>query len=226
MPASNLTRIAPADVDSRLGQLGLQAEALVAAVQRGFGAWASCTAHHPPLLPGVLHWGETLGALREYLCGRGWTRSDQGNLSLAISRGGQLAIAVSTGDEGTGKAECTPCTRSSKGPRTAAAVDTNAQLAFWPESTMLSEEEADALNSRETWLLLFHRDMTAREVRSELSLPVALGTDGRVDGWRERILLTPFSFDGTADTLPFDGADVGRDGGFGSEIVVEVRERA
>lgn len=38
-----------------------------------------------------------------------------------------------------------------------------------------------------TWILLVHR--ARGEVRCELSLPTSMGVDGRVDGWRERIIL-------------------------------------
>ena len=156
----------------------------------------------PPLLPGFLAWGETVRALREQLIPLGWERSDKGNLSLVLNQTGNLAIAVSTGDERTGNIDEEPCTKSSKGPRTVDAVSMN-QLLLFPEIPGFPVS-FEGMDQRSTWWLLIHRDVKASEVRCELSSPINMSADGRIDGWAERIILEPIPFDG-------DFADISED---------------
>src|SRR6266851_8847821 len=107
------------EVSSRLAELGVRQEVLRESVQRGHAAWASCTPNHPAPFPGISAWAETVNAVRELLIPEGWTRSDSGNLPMTVDKAGRVCIAVSTGDEDTGRRDGSPCTRSSKGPRTA-----------------------------------------------------------------------------------------------------------
>jgi hypothetical protein len=59
---------------------------------------------------------------------------------------------------------------------------------------------SDDASDRVTWILLIHR--AKNEVRSELSLPAAIGDDGRIDSWSERIILPVIALDAGA---PDDG---------------------
>ena len=68
---------------------------------------------------------------------------------------------------------------------------------------------------RVTWLLLIARGVD--EVRCELSLPAAIGDDGRVESWSERIILAPVGRDGEPTVSPADQEP---------DIVVEVSRRA
>ena len=45
-----------------------------------------------------------------------------------------------------------------------------------------------------TWILLAHH--ARNELRAELSLPLAVGNDGRVSVWQERIILRAQPLDG------------------------------
>ncbi len=178
----------PNDVASCLAQLGLEESKLSEVVKRGYLAFASCTANDPPLYPGFNAWAVTVRALREYLLPAGWERSNENNYSLVINPTGTVAIAVATGDEGTGRSTAAPMTRSSKGPSTAEAVTSNQlqlDLIFPPVTVPPLPAVDDA--QRMTWILLVHRGQG--EVRCELSLPTSMGPDGRVDGWQERIIL-------------------------------------
>jgi hypothetical protein len=205
-------------VTDRLVELGLDEAVLVQAIRRGFAAWASCTPNHPALLPGILAWGETVSALREQLSQRGWQRSDEGNLPLVINRAGSISISVATGDESTGRSDDSPCTKASKGPKTADAVAVNQhQLSLFPHlaplpSNLLSQKD------RTLWFLLIHRDVNAREMRCELSRPINMNPEGRVDGWVERIVL---------GTLPFGGdmVDIPHGNDLGPDLVVEIARR-
>lgn len=194
----------PSERRRRLAELGLSEEILRESLQRGFAEWAGCTLNHPPSFPGLLAWGETVRALRDLLTPFGWQRSNEGNLPFTINQQQTIALAVATGDEMTGNPDETPCTKSSKGPRTAGAVAANRrQLSLFP-ITVLPEDLARIRGNggRMTWLLLFHRDETGRELRCELSRPTSMSENERVDGWIERILLGSIPFDGDEVRVP------------------------
>jgi hypothetical protein len=208
------------DVNRRLSDLGLNESDLLEAAERGFSAWASCTANHPPAIPGLLAWGETVCALRETLIPRGWQRKDESNWPIVINKSGTIALSVATGNEDTGRKDNDPLTASAKGPRTVDAVVANQrQLVLFAE--MLPPKETLKDRGRATWLLLLHRDLDAREMRCELSRPISMDDDGRVDGWAERIILTSRPFDGLGGVL----AD-GDNGPQSPEITVEIKRRA
>src|SRR5260370_1373145 len=148
----------PGDVNSRLAELGLKASVLREAIQRGFAAWASCTANHPSNYPGISAWANCVAALRELLHSEGWKRHDEGNLPVTVDATGRVSIVVSTGDEYTGLTELTPSTQSSKGPRTVNVVEGNAQQIPLPFDLRSRPEIVKQTAERLTWILLFHRD--------------------------------------------------------------------
>jgi len=128
--------------------------------------------------------------LREYLLPLGWERSDENNYSLVINPTGAIAIAVATGDDSTGCQEAEPSTKSSKGPSTVEVVFNNQQqfeLPFVFPPVPAAARPTSEEDQRITWILLVHRSQN--EVRCELSLPTSMSADGRVNGWRERIIL-------------------------------------
>lgn len=183
----------PVAAVNALTRLDLTEDALLAAAMQGYMARANCTANHPPLFPSFVAWGETVRALREQLAPMGWVRNDERNYSRTLHPEGHIAIAVATGNEATGVASESPITKSVKGPSTIEAVEAN-RLQAWlpgmePPSTNVDEDEAQPT----TWLLLIHH--AANEIRAELSQPFEIGTDGRINGWRERILLRSMPLD-------------------------------
>ena len=207
-----LTHTDSGDIDYRLAQLGLKHTPIVEAVKRGYVAFISSTPNDPPLFPGFAAWAMVVRALREYLLPEGWQRSDENNYSLVVNSAGTVAIAVATGDDGTGDADEHPTTKSSKGPSTVEAVVSNQlklDLGYEPPELPQPARPA-AKEQRETWLLLVHR--AQGEVRCELSLPTSMGSDGRVDGWQERIILSAIPTDpdifGVATPSPPDQPDI------------------
>jgi hypothetical protein len=210
-----VVRIEPRDVRSRLAELGLEEEPLQEVVRRGYLAFITCTPNHPRLIPGILAWGETVRALREYTLLLGWRRSDENNYSVVINPPGRIAIAVATGDDGTGCLNAFPSTKAPKGPSTIDAVNAN-QLRFdfmSPDVAEAQPEPSQQSDDRVTWVLLIHR--AQNEVRCEISLPYSMGDDGRIDGWRERIILGALPLDGeltdiTPRVLPDITIDVKR----------------
>ena len=176
-------------IEDRLAQLGLEEDRLTEVVRRGHLAFASCTPNDPPLYPGFSAWATMVRGLREYLL-PAWSRCDENNYSLVVNPSGTMAIAVATGDDATGRIDASPTTKSSKGPSTADAVNSNQmqlELPYIFDSAPVVADDGSPEEKRMTWILLVHR--AHNEVRCELSLPTSMGTDGRVDGWRERIIL-------------------------------------
>jgi hypothetical protein len=194
----------PIECPNRLGDLGLNAEMLWNAVMRGQAASASCTVNHPPLYRGIRAWAETTSGFREVVLPLGWGRSDDGNLPLTINPTGTLAITVATGDEDTGKKDGNPCTKSKKGPRTSDAVKRNELQGQLFGDIRLRPDDLKKIDGRMTWILLFHCDTEAGEVRAELSLPTKMNVEDYVDGWVERIILGSMPFGSVTIADPSD----------------------
>jgi hypothetical protein len=207
---------------------------LLDAVELGFLAWLNCTENHPSSVPGIVAWGDTIRGLRESLLPLGWERCNDRNLPLTVNRQTMIAVTASSGDEFTGLEEMTPRTRNSKGPRTKEAVDSNCiQLGLFSDMPVPPKDPKDleAIDEWATWLLLTYRDLKAGYVRCELSRPVNMGIDGRVDGWAERIILGSIPFDGEDISLTGENGDSGGgangSAGNGSDAIqVEIRRRA
>lgn len=175
-----------------LAKIDLVEQPLLAAAMKGYLARTDCTANHPPLFPSFVAWGETVRALREQLAPEGWIRNDEKNYSRVVHPNGRVAIAVATGDEATGMATLSPCTKSAKGPSTVEALEVNRAQFFLPgmELPEANEEEKQPVT---TWMLLVHH--ADNEIRAELSLPYDIGIDGRISVWQERILLRGIPLD-------------------------------
>jgi hypothetical protein len=221
MPQPALVHTEPWNVNKRLGELGLDEERLTSSAERGLAAFFSCTKNHPPAIPGIWAWGETICALGDNYRPLDWERIDEANWPLVVNKDRTVAISVATGNEDTGiDGDRDPLTTSAKGPRTIGAIAVNRrQLNLFGEG--LPPVEVISAPGRETWLLLVHRDVERREMRCELSRPVSLDPKGRINVWAERIILKPRSFDGV------EGRLLGGDNGPQSpEINVEIKRRA
>ena len=192
----NVVFAKPFNIRDRLAERGLEEGPLLDAIRQGYVAFISCTDNHPPFSKGLIAWAETVRALRDYLVPAGWRRSDQKNYSMVVEPAGRLAIVVATGDDGTGRSETTPSTKAPKGPSTIDAVVINRQLSLFvePELVLSGELPSEDNDDRETWFLLVHRSQG--QVRCELSLPLSMGPDGYINGWKERIILGPITLDG------------------------------
>lgn len=178
------------EVADRLAQLGLTTDILHEAIMRGEVARDSCTANDPPCAPGFYAWAGTVRALRDILMPQGWTRNDTINYSRVISPDRSIAIAVVTGDEGTGNKDANPRTKYPKGPATQAAVSSNqASLFEEPASNEEGVAEEEVVEEWITWMLLKKR--SGDSVFAELSLPSSMTKDGQVESWQTRIILNP-----------------------------------
>lgn len=188
----------PGDVADRLARLGLTAEEIREAVRLGDEARQSCTDNDPASAPGLLGWIRTVRGVRDVLGAKGWSKRYEEGIELAISPDGSVAIAVATGDQGTGRSEGSPKTKNPKGPAMVAVMSRS--QAWLP--TMAPPKASPPARPRSTWFLLIARD--SRQVRCELSLPSSIGADWRVEEWIERILLEPVPVSEEAERSPVD----------------------
>ncbi|MDQ3818774.1 MAG: hypothetical protein M3362_14000 [Acidobacteriota bacterium] len=178
-------------VTNALTELGLDFDTVRDAILIGELARDGCTANDPPSTPGYYAWSNTVRALRERLIPKGWERNDEFQLSTVVSPDGLTAIAVVTGDDGTGKADADPKTKYPKGPATGAAVNRNRFLPLFEERKPQAEEVS--AKKRATWMLLRKRVRDA--VLVELSLPASMTDEGQVEGWLTRIILDPITIE-------------------------------
>lgn len=173
----------PSERHARLAELGLAESQLLSAVGQGLMARASCTENDAAAYPGFVAWGTTVRSLREELATSGWWRSEDG-VSLVVNDGGDVAILVASGDNGTGYRNRAVSTKRGRGPKTSEQVQINrGQLhLFSPSVPTPAIDHIDQSDNRQVWMLLYHHDLQRREVRSELSLPISMGDDARPDG--------------------------------------------
>lgn len=181
-------------VAARLDVLGIPAQILKGAALSGQEAGNTCTEHDPPNFKGFLAWARTVRRLRDELAPRGWTPSNTRGYATTMNPNETLAIAVASGDGGTGLSDREPSTRSTKGPATVAAVAQNQLALFVDPSEAPPRVDPEQAASIQTWLLLFHLEEDGEEIRLELSLPEGLDEEGYVVSWRERIVLEPIPF--------------------------------
>lgn len=219
----------PYDARARLAELGLSEDLLLIPAKAGQLAWENCTSNHPLSAPGFYAWAETVRCLREVLIPLGWESFDDVCLPLVLSPGKQLAITVSSGTDATGRAEHQVQTKSGKGPRTIDVVTQNQlQANLFPKDAYLSDdakaklaERLAAQDGRTTWLLLFCRDQARRELRCELSRPIAMDAEtNRISGWAERIILPASPMDDGPTAMPINN------GPGGPMFDIEVKKRA
>jgi hypothetical protein len=146
-------------------------------------------------------WAETVGELRTQVLNlnKGWRSGTTGNYETSWNPERNIAIAVVGGNPDTGERTLAhPKAARRRGPLTAKRVRRNAvgQMMFdlpeFKENPPAEDEDC------ETWFFL----LNARKglMFSELSLPLSLGSDGRISAWRERIILPSISFEGAVVT--------------------------
>lgn len=182
----------PADVATRLAELGLKEELLWEALRQANLYRVRTTNHHPRLYRYQVMTAETIAALRDLLVPEGWQKLDDGQYELTLHPDGTMAIAVASGDENVAQVERTPSNKSPKGRHTIAAVESNRQADMFAD--LLPVKEMNAGVVRDTWVLL-HR-VTKDGIHSELSRPTEISDEGMIAFWSERILLGKIELDG------------------------------
>lgn len=176
---------------------GISESDLRATVMDCFRSFVSAGPLHPKGSGGTLAWIHGIRALRAVLIPKGWTSDDPRNQPRVVSPDGKHAITVICGDENTGNPNRIPLTRNKRGSQTTNSVYYNArQQDLFP----VSREELQRFNPGETqqqtlWILLFHVDVPNRAVHFELSRPINMGENEKVDDWAPRFIMPPLQLD-------------------------------
>ena len=180
------------DKESLLAAIGITEAECLDALAAGDSAAAACTLNHPPMASGFYRFAETVASLALQKGAEGWTRHDYKNFSTVVSPSGLFAIAVASGDAGTGDLSASVTTRSPKGVTTEEAIDVNLTLPFdercIAENRKLKEQPPAAAKVQPTTFFLLH-DRRDGVRYAELSRPQSIDERGYVTKWLPRIPL-------------------------------------
>ncbi|GAA1959357.1 hypothetical protein [Catenulispora subtropica] len=195
--------------DEQLFALGLGKEDLLKAISAGEDARARATPNHPITTAGQLDYQERVFTLREVLFKRGWKRLDHRGSPLVVNPDRTIAIGVLLGDHRTGlPGRPDPRPVRPQGAAKAELIDRNNMSPLFPLSVVMPDSdqahlEDDELAGLQTWYLLTHRYTGKKNgvigVRSELSLPVNIGPQEKIDTWLRRILLPTMEWEIVVD---------------------------
>jgi hypothetical protein len=195
---------------ARLAQLGLLPDDLVSAVLAAEMERRSGNPLEPSIAAGFRAWATGFRVLAELLVQRGWIKVESLGLPRILKPDTAVAIAVLSGDIGTGRfepGEAAPRSKTPRGNQSIFLVHSNEvqlHLPFVEPEHQPLPPEVEQL----TWWLLIYSDHN-ENVRAELSLPVGLGQDGRMSIWEERIIIDLPNFglmlhDDEDEEPPFD----------------------
>lgn len=135
------------------------------------------------MTPGFYRFAETVKSLAEQVAPLGWVRRDFKNFSTVVRPDDRVAIAVASGNDGTGDLSADVTTRSPKGAATEQAVDENLSL---PLDDRYVADNARPKVQTTTWFLLHAR--RDGQLLAELSRPKSI-VGGYVQVWEPRIPL-------------------------------------
>lgn len=143
-------------------------------------------------------------AKRDILGHHGWEPEIEHNLELTVNAEYGTRLIVSSGNEDTGIKDGFPATKNEKGKQTKKVVAVNAaQRHIWPEL-----ENYKNIQIKNTWILLYHIDLSKSKMRAELSLPVDLDINElKVNGWAKRIIIKPIEYNQIRIANDFDFKD-------------------
>lgn len=192
-------------ISDRLTSMGLSEDTLHTVVARGQAERNTATELHPANAGGTFAYMWGIHELRSQLLPQGWTIRRIRNFELTVHPDGRMAIAVSGGDQDTGRVDGQPHTRNPKGNQTAQAIASN-QFSLFPAPQPVTTERS----ATEVWFLLYYTDVN--EVRLELSLPTDMDEQGRVSNWQTRLILGSVPLDPdfsvAAPPMPPVGPDI------------------
>jgi hypothetical protein len=176
---------------------GISESDLRATVMDCYRSFVSAGPLHPKGSGGSLAWIHGTRALRAVLIPKGWSSDDPRNQPRVVSPDGKHAITVICGDENTGNPHRTPLTRNKRGSQTTNSVHYNArQQDLFPVSREELQRFTPGQAAQQTlWILLFHVDVPNRTVHYELSRPINMGENEKVDDWAPRFIMPPLQLD-------------------------------
>ncbi len=185
--------------------LGVTSDDLQATALQCFRMAASAGPLQPKGAKGTLAWIYGTEHIRSQLIPKGWRPEDVNNQPRVVSPDGRHAITVICGDPNTGNPHREPLTRNKRGTQTSRSVHYNAaQTDMFPvEQRQRQAFTPDDMQEKTLWILLFHVDIENRVVFFELSRPINMGDNGKVDGWMPRFIMSPLYLDRLGDD-PFE----------------------
>lgn len=176
-------------VEARLQELHptLTKRLLADAVAQALNERNEATEASAPTEAGVSQWLKLVKLLRTWLSAEGWSILNTLNCPFIVSPDRSTSIVIMTGSEETGrKGFGEPTNQAEKGAVAERFIKGNQlQLDFNQESFKLASEKPQ---ETQVWVLLYHYDKKADEVRYELSLPTGFGKK-KITAWGERLIL-------------------------------------
>jgi|ETN07SMinimDraft_1059922.scaffolds.fasta_scaffold10409_2 hypothetical protein len=197
------------DVENELTSLGLSRDVFANAVKAGLFYVKRTTPFHPVTTSGSRFWEEVTAVIRRELVtadNSKWTFEHFNGLSITKNSAEALSIVATSGNKYTGQIdpERKVKTKNSKGPSTLEYVGRNGDL--FEADPFSPKPHTNRKDINETWVFLYHIDRINKEVRSELSLPLAIHqSEGRlaIDEWEKRIVLPKISYSDTIKEQDF-----------------------
>ncbi|QEU05000.1 hypothetical protein [Pseudomonas oryzihabitans] len=192
-PSNHVRRIADLPPEQAIEQLlGVTAADLEATALQCFRSASLAGPLQPKGADGTLAWIFGTEAFRQQMLPKGWKPSDPSNQPRVVSPDGKHAVTVACGDSNTGNPYAKgPQTRNKRGNRTTKSVSYNARQAdLFPVERRSRQMFIDDQQGEQTlWILLFYVDLGNRTVHYELSRPINIGENGKVDDWNPRFIM-------------------------------------
>jgi hypothetical protein len=169
MNASELPAVANfEEVEGYFSEVGISEDILIRAIRAGLRERNRVTKLHPVTAAGSRTWEDIIAEMRAGLLeleGSNWNYSHEKGLSLTHNKDAAITIVVSSGNKFTGiKEEKEKVkTKNAKGPSTLHYVGRNYTLFDDLENTDTNIQNIIA-NPNQTWVFLYHVDITEKEV--------------------------------------------------------------
>lgn len=200
MQPLKLTIDDPTIAKQRLKEIfNFDSKLLLSVIEDGFGARNETTNNHPKIYGGYRHFAEGTAFLRERLVPLGYSKFTQGNSEWVRNEKLGVLISFMAGNANVGIKNSIPSNEKSL------KVEHIARNRN-PKGTMFSkiaqaQLQGDMLTTSLNldiwcWVLMYYIDYKNKVIRSELSCPSKLTTDGKFFAeYHERIILNEISFD-------------------------------
>jgi hypothetical protein len=185
-----VTLVDPIEVIDFLASNDLDHDLLRTVLIFGEARRDSCTPNHPSIYPATAAWAEATRKLRDDLPTSIWVKTDH-PIPGIINASKRMLLAVASGDDDTGSPDETPKTNRPMGNAIIAAIYHN-RLGIL-DLKFTEPDEASLRDDCLVWFLLRRR--RGNKIFAELSLPDAIGRDGRVIGWATRVILGGIDLD-------------------------------
>ena len=190
----------------KLQSMGLTVDDFTFAISRAIHESRRSSPLHPRTSAMSRAWEEVVAAFRESVLSglKGWNYTFDSGLEYTINSELGLSIIATSGNKDTGLVDGFPKTKNAKGAATEYVVSRNLDLFNSDEIADDDVEElTDAIiDSTKTYVFLYYFDLSAQEVRCELSLPSGMSgynEHNKISAWSERIILPAVPFSSAVD---------------------------